>query len=254
MCDHPETVQIDGSDVCCACGQIFQSSSFAEEWNYEQNNVRSGRCQGPKRTRRDTVDADLFKMNIPSDIRKRAVDLYITTVGAQTRRSKQRKGLYATVIHRAYAEAGNKITPDEVCRLVGVSPSALFKGVLWMTSSGNSPTTSVIESDLTCAESYIPTFLKKMSHTGKVEDRDVSEVKRILHFVWEREDFSDVKPQALAAAVVFYYLRYGIPNRTDEDKPVTKSDFATKISMTESVISRVDSKLKRIFASAPKEE
>lgn len=236
MCDHPDVTNLDGNNVCNCCGQMLFETSMAEEWNFDRQNHRSSRCDNIKRTRSDNIDADLRKIGVDADVRSRVIELYEKVVKGHTLRSKQRRGLYAALLYHTYKEHGRTRDPISLAKELNIEISDFNKGSKRLyTCLGQ----STIQDDKENTAQYFKTYLSFYTTFGL--EQEAKSLQLLLDKIWSRDKFYEFKPQNLAASLVYFYMKHINRNKSR----LTKVDFAKKAEITESMITRIETRLKK---------
>jgi len=208
----------DGTKTTCVdCGQEINcdSISFDKEWKNKNNDSRkSQRCTQRKQENKDIMK-DIEAMDIPSDVKSRANDIFIKISNGRIFRGDKRKGIIYTCVFNAFDHFPEYEKQKDVLYLQNY-----FKLPRNVISRANNEYNILSHNCGIIAErkkvyvtpkNYIPSLIENIGG-GDIE---INEVIRLYEMIGNKSRILSVsRPESYAAGLVYYYY---IQKKKDTD-------------------------------------
>lgn len=236
-CNHASTFDGDSISICKDCGMEVEYLDFQPEWRYygasdNKNNSDPSRCHKNRENIKGGIEKvfqDAKLSHLPLSIKKSTEDKYKKIVGNETVRGKGRKAIVAACLMYSYREEGDIRTSDEIRQLFELGKQDMSMGIFRYHC--------VFKEDRLKPIKPVD-LLKRIMSIVKV---DMTHYKNIIN-ITKRLEKKDVvlnrsSPQAIAAAVVYFYLCLNPELR--EKIGFNKTKFSSDVKLSDLTISKL---------------
>lgn len=157
-----------------------------------------------KFTRKLTNDKNIFQdvqgLGLTDEVINTANQIYQTVTGSRIIRGKSRRGIICTCVYYAFNQIDpNAMSYDETIKIFKIENKVALKGFKFVNGTNNCAFTCFTSTP----ETYIKLFLKKFN----VDDEETEDVLRAYQRIKDIDLSSRPRPQSMAAAFIFYWLK-----------------------------------------------
>jgi transcription initiation factor TFIIIB Brf1 subunit/transcription initiation factor TFIIB len=244
ICKHCDAVEENGIVLCADCGEeINRPLLHDKEWRY-YGSGDSKRSSDPNRVHARKIDEkniakDVESMSFSETIVAKANELYTQCTNGQIYRGGSRKSVIFACIFHAYKLAGKHQTPDVLIQVFGLSRKAGLKGLKIVNI--NIPKDSEIHDTCITSKHIICDIMDKF----KTSNEHKQQVYDIYDKVKNRSSkLNRARPQSVAAAVIFYWVKLNNIN-------IQLVDFAKTTNLSELTIVKNMKEVETIFMNNP---
>jgi transcription initiation factor TFIIIB Brf1 subunit/transcription initiation factor TFIIB len=246
-CSHSLCFDVDGINICRACGCEIEVLDFQPEWRYygasdTRTSKDPSRCHRSKESTRGGIDKvfqDAKLGHLPQAIRKKTEQKYKKIVGGETVRGRGRMSIVAACLLNTFRDEGDIRTADEVGGLFTLTKQEMSTGLTrYHATFPESRTINIKPSDL----------IRRIMHLTKIDFTHYRNIFRIAKCL-EKVDpvLNRSSPQSVASSIVYLYLC--LPqedNETEEEKKslrktmgITKTKFARDVNLSDITITKL---------------
>lgn len=236
-CEHAIHFEVDGINICKACGCQVELLDFQPEWRYygasdNRSSRDPSRCHRSKESTRGGIDKvfqDAKLGHITLAIRKKTEQKYKQIVGGETVRGTGRKAIVAASLLFTFREVGDIRTADEVGGLFGLSKQEMSFGLTkYHAKFPESRLDNIKPSDL----------IRRIMQLTKVDMTHYKNILRISKCLDKVDTtLNRSSPQSVASAIVYLYICL-----TPEIKKAagfTKTKFARDVNLSDITITKL---------------
>jgi transcription initiation factor TFIIIB Brf1 subunit/transcription initiation factor TFIIB len=252
-CSHDICFEVEGINICRACGCEVEKLDFQPEWRYygaadNRTSKDPSRCHRSKESTRGGIEKvfqDAKLMYLPQAIRKKAEEKYKKIVGKETVRGRKRKSIVAACLLYTFRDEGDIRTSDEVRKMFTGATGhrdVLSKQEM---SDGLRRYHSVFKGDRT--QCIKPSdLIRRTMHLTKITFDHYKYILRIAKCLDGVDcTLNRSSPQSVASAVVYLYLCFNPEVKTSLG--LTKTRFAKEVKLSDITISKLVKKSAEIL-------
>lgn len=241
-CEHTNTINENGNDVCIDCGEVLKTISHEAEWTYYGHNDTHhssdpSRCQYKKVVDKG-ISKDLKSLGIRKDVVEIADRLYTIVTKGNITRSRFRQGIMFICVFKAYQHLGIPETPDELQKIFpNIKKKDISSGHTYFMTNIPKDELEKYTQEYITAEHYIPKILEKFNAKQEV----IEDVLNIYRFLENKSTYINrSNPQSVSSGLVYYYLK-------KKNADTTAAKFGKLVGLSEITISKLCNDIEEIF-------
>jgi transcription initiation factor TFIIIB Brf1 subunit/transcription initiation factor TFIIB len=210
ICPHKNKIPTDEDKITCEdCGTILSDNnvSYSKDWKFQNSGTNSTKKNQTRSLHKGgevkTIDNDVVKLDISSDLKSRANDLFAITTKGNIFRGVKRKALIYICIVEAAKEISKEVDMYYLLDFFSLQQSrhAISSAFKEFTIATNHLNFNQKPKYITAVD-LIPSILKSVS----ADDRQIADVLKIHNLIdGASNQLRTSRPQSIAAGVVYYY-------------------------------------------------
>lgn len=219
ICQHIQTMNMDGTSVCMDCG-IQLEEELLEEQYYFGGNKGVPRHNNRRESER-SLYADLETRGFPQKIIERADEYYKKIIENKIYRSKNRLAIVFACVFRAYIDFDEPQSAVELAKRFSLDR----KG----TSSGFKSFAQVFRNTREKRHINAMDLVPKILSDLGIQDQKVYIEDLLLIYNFAIKNSIPIRtaiPQSVASGMVYYYLKL-------KKFPINKTDYSKIVNLTE---------------------
>lgn len=237
-CNHQQTVNIDGINICELCG-IQIAEYLLEEQFYVSNKTVARHTL--KRDVSRSLYPDLVARGFPQNIIERANHYYTRIIEHSIYRSKNRTSIIFVSTLRAYEDFGDPVNTSELAKRFGLDRKGISKGLLLFGS--------VFKNELHKNHVHPLDLVPKILSDLGIKDQ--TRYIHDLHIIYNHAaaksiDIRKAIPRSIACSIIYYYLKL-------KNHPISKEDYAKIVGLTDVTFIRIATEFGHILGYPLKE-
>ena len=238
-CRHARTASLHGQTHCRDCGETILSFCQEDTHYFEDaSTVLATERKAPKSIRKE-----LEPLALPEDIKDRADRIYAYKVGDNTYRANVRQEVKFNCIYEAYKQAGIVCDPNEIAAMLGIKRKGMSRGIMRCSSLVTGKNDKE-EPQILTAFDLVPSMLERCGIQGDASH--LEDMQRVYQYTKDRSELLNrSKPQSIAAALIFYYLK-----QVESDRKIAKNEIAKKCGISVMTLGKVAAEFENICPKA----
>lgn len=243
-CEHINTNEESSVLLCLDCGKELKKTIYQDkEWRYygQSDNKRTS---DPNRVQiRKVEDRSIYKdvegMGFSDKIISLANQIYLQVTKGKIYRGNSRKAIVFACIFNAFKLEGRPQTQDNLRKLFNLSKKTSSTGLKQVNL--NVPKDSPVHTIFITPENLIEDTMCKFKATVEQKAEVIELYKRIKN---KSSAINRARPQSIAAGITYYWISI-------KDIEITLKEFAQKVSLSESTISKISHEMAEIIGKVP---
>ncbi len=242
VCDHNDIVHENGVILCTDCGEeIDRPILHDKEWRY-YGSSDSKHSSDPTRVHiRKNEEKNIYKdiehMGFSQSIISKANELYMECTKGQIYRGGSRKAIIFACVFHAYKLCGNHQTPDNLINAFGMTRKEGLRG-LKIANINISKIHKIHDTMITSCH-----IINEIMSKFITNEMQKNEVCSLYEKIKNRSSkLNRARPQSVAAAVIFYWIRQNNIN-------ITINEFATITQLSELTIQKNMKEVEQVLTS-----
>lgn len=240
-CNHEETINENGIDVCINCGiALYDKINNEAEWRYygdndNQHSSDPSRCQYRKGQERG-IQNELALLGFSQQIIEISDNLYNKVTKGEIKRSNLRKGIMLACVFQAYMNINKPQTTEKLQEIFQIERKVVTGGINYFRK--RVPKEDINIKYIT-AEHFIPDILETFNINNEHKDNILELYKNIE----AKGNLIDRRnPQSVGKGLVYYYLK-----KMNADISPAKFGKLTKLSESTliNIVNEIDNVLYR---------
>jgi transcription initiation factor TFIIIB Brf1 subunit/transcription initiation factor TFIIB len=245
VCNHVNTNNEKGVDVCTDCGEeITKKIEHTKEWRY-YGQADSRHSSDPNRVQiRKSEERNIYKdvenMGFSEKIVSVANKIYFQVTQGQIFRGNSRKSIVFACIFHAYKLSGKPQSHEKLIHVFDLNRKTGLKGLKHVNLYA--PKNSTIRTTYITPINLVEEIMDKFSATKEQKE----EVIKLYHQIRNKSSrLNRSRPQSVASGLVYFWI-------CNKKKEITIKQFIKKVSLSEHTVSKIAQEISDVLGEDDK--